>query len=229
MNEIMHVLFVEDELKIANFVQIGLKEQGFVVDYCDDGDLAYLKAMNNEYDAIVLDIMLPGKDGLFILKHLRREGRNIPVILLTARNELDDRLEGLNLGADDYIAKPFFVEELVARLHAVVRRSVGERQNLLSVGLLTLDRITREVTCQEQIVELTTREFNLLEYLMRSPGRVFTRTQILEHVWGYDFNPNTNVVDVCIQRIRKKLDRFNDSSWIESVRGVGYRFRNPEF
>ncbi|BAU63398.1 Two component Transcriptional regulator, Winged helix family [Stanieria sp. NIES-3757] len=228
MNEIMHVLFIEDELKIANFVQIGLKEQGFVVDYCDDGDLGYLKAMNNEYDAIVLDIMLPGKDGLFILKHLRREGKNVPVILLTARNELDDRLEGLNLGADDYIAKPFFVEELVARLHAVVRRSVGERQNLLSVGLLTLDRITREVTCEEQIVELTTREFNLLEYLMRSPGRVFTRTQILEHVWGYDFNPNTNVVDVCIQRIRKKIDRFNDSSWIESVRGVGYRFRNPE-
>ncbi|WP_041619977.1 response regulator transcription factor [Stanieria cyanosphaera] len=224
----MHVLFVEDELKIANFVQAGLKEQGFVVDYCDDGDLGYLKAINNEYDAIVLDIMLPGKDGLFILKHLRREGRNIPVILLTARNELDDRLEGLNLGADDYIAKPFFVEELVARLHAVVRRSVGERQNLLSVGLLTLDRITREVTCEEQMVELTTREFNLLEYLMRSPGRVFTRTQILEHVWGYDFNPNTNVVDVCIQRIRKKIDRFNDSSWIESVRGVGYRFRNPE-
>ncbi|AFZ35980.1 two component transcriptional regulator, winged helix family [Stanieria cyanosphaera PCC 7437] len=228
MNEVMHVLFVEDELKIANFVQAGLKEQGFVVDYCDDGDLGYLKAINNEYDAIVLDIMLPGKDGLFILKHLRREGRNIPVILLTARNELDDRLEGLNLGADDYIAKPFFVEELVARLHAVVRRSVGERQNLLSVGLLTLDRITREVTCEEQMVELTTREFNLLEYLMRSPGRVFTRTQILEHVWGYDFNPNTNVVDVCIQRIRKKIDRFNDSSWIESVRGVGYRFRNPE-
>lgn len=224
----MHVLFVEDELKIANFVQVGLKEQGFVVDYCDHGDLAYLKAMNNEYDAIVLDIMLPGKDGLFILKHLRREGRNVPVILLTARNELDDRLEGLNLGADDYIAKPFFVEELVARIHAVVRRSVGERQNLLSVGLLTLDRITREVTCEQQIVELTTREFNLLEYLMRSPERVFTRTQILEHVWGYDFNPNTNVVDVCIQRIRKKIDRFNDSSWIESVRGVGYRFRNPE-
>jgi DNA-binding response OmpR family regulator len=228
MNEVMHVLFVEDELKIANFVQVGLKEQGFVVDYCDHGDLAYLKAMNNEYDAIVLDIMLPGKDGLFILKHLRREGRNVPVILLTARNELDDRLEGLNLGADDYIAKPFFVEELVARIHAVVRRSVGERQNLLSVGLLTLDRITREVTCEQQIVELTTREFNLLEYLMRSPERVFTRTQILEHVWGYDFNPNTNVVDVCIQRIRKKIDRFNDSSWIESVRGVGYRFRNPE-
>lgn len=223
----MHVLFVEDELKIANFVQVGLKEQGFVVDYCDNGDLGYDRAMHNQYDVIVLDIMIPGRDGLSILKYLRRSGRNVPVILLTARNELDDRLEGLNLGADDYIAKPFFVEELVARMHAVVRRSTGDRQNLIAVGNLKLDRVTREVTCHEQAVELTTREFNLLEYLMRAPGRVFTRTQILEHVWGYDFNPNTNVVDVCIQRIRKKID-FADPSWIESVRGVGYRFRKPE-
>ncbi|NJR65192.1 MAG: response regulator transcription factor [Leptolyngbyaceae cyanobacterium CRU_2_3] len=224
----MHVLFVEDESKIANFVQAGLKEQGFVVDYCDNGDEGYLRASDHEYDVIVLDIMVPGKDGLSILKHLRRLGKNVPVILLTARNELDDRLEGLNLGADDYIAKPFFVEELAARIHAVVRRSVGERQNLLSVGTLKLDRITREVTCNQQVVELTSREFNLVEYLMRSPGRVFTRTQILEHVWGYDFNPNTNVVDVCIQRIRKKIDPIDEMSWIESVRGVGYRFRKPE-
>lgn len=225
----MHILFVEDEVKIASFVEAGLKEQGFVVDYCDNGDAGYVRALENKYDAIVLDIMVPGKDGLFILKHLRRSGRTVPVILLTARNELDDRLEGLNLGADDYIAKPFFVEELIARIHAVVRRSTGDRQNLLSVGAIKLDRITREVTCDHQAVELTTREFNLLEYLMRAPGRVFTRTQILEHVWGYDFNPNTNVVDVCIQRIRKKIDRPDEPSWIESVRGVGYRFRKPEF
>lgn len=222
----MHVLFVEDESKIANFVQAGLKEQGFVVDYCDNGNEGYIRAMDNEYDALVLDIMIPGKDGLAILKSLRQAGRNVPVILLTARNELDDRLEGLNLGADDYIAKPFFVEELVARIHAVVRRSSGDRQNLLCVGPLKLNRITREVTCDGQIVELTTREFNLLEYLMRSPGRVFTRTQILEHVWGYDFNPNTNLVDVCIQRIRKKIDSIGGLGWIESVRGVGYRFRD---
>lgn len=225
----MHILFVEDEAKIANFVQAGLKEQGFVVDYSDNGDEGYIRAMDYPYDVIILDIMVPGKDGLSILKQLRRSGRNVPVILLTARNELDDRLEGLNLGADDYIAKPFFVEELVARIHAVVRRSTGDRQNLLTVGPLKLDRITREVTCNQQGVELTTREFNLLEYLMRSPGRVFTRTQILEHVWGYDFNPNTNVVDVCIQRIRKKIDQIDELSWIESVRGVGYRFRKPEF
>ncbi|MBD2298995.1 response regulator transcription factor [Nostoc sp. FACHB-87] len=224
----MNVLFVEDEAKIANFVRAGLKEQGFVVDYCDNGDEGYLRAMDNEYDAIILDIMVPGKDGLSILKQLRREGRNAPVILLTARNELDDRLAGLNLGADDYIAKPFFVEELAARIHAVVRRSVGDRQNLLTVGSIKLDRITREVTCNQRAIELTSREFNLLEYLMRSPGRVFTRTQILEHIWGYDFNPNTNVVDVCIQRIRKKIEPIDETNWIESIRGVGYRFRKPE-
>lgn len=224
----MNVLFVEDEAKIADFVRAGLKEQGFTVDYCDNGNDGYSQALDNEYDAIVLDIMVPGKDGLSILKHLRREGRNTPIILLTARNELDDRLQGLNLGADDYIAKPFFVEELVARIHAVIRRSVGERQNFLAVGALKLDRITREVTCNRKAIELTTREFNLLEYLMRSPGRVFTRTQILEHVWGYDFNPNTNVVDVCIQRIRKKIDPINKEEWIESIRGVGYRFRQPD-
>jgi two-component system, OmpR family, response regulator len=233
----MHILFVEDEAKIANFVRAGLKEQGFVVDYCDNGDEGYTRALDNEYDALVLDIMVPGKDGLSILKNLRRKGQNVPVILLTARNELDDRLEGLNLGADDYLAKPFFVEELVARIHAVVRRSAGDRQNLVCVGPIKLDlrfaaalryRITREVTCNQHIVELTTREFNLLEYLMRSPGRVFTRTQILEHIWGYDFNPNTNVVDVCVQRIRKKIDSIGGAGWIESIRGVGYRFRQSE-
>jgi len=224
----MHVLYVEDEAKIASFVCAGLKEQGFLVDYCDNGDDGYYRALDNAYDVIILDIMVPGKDGLAILKSLRRSGRNIPVILLTARNELDDRLEGLNLGADDYLAKPFFVEELVARIHAVVRRVTGERQNILAVGAIKLDRITHQVSCHQQSVELTSREFNLLEYLMRSPGRVFTRTQILEHIWGYDFNPNTNLVDVCIKRIRKKLEAFNGNNCIESVRGVGYRFYKPE-
>jgi two-component system, OmpR family, response regulator len=224
----VNVLFVEDEAKIAEFVQAGLKERGFIVNYSDNGDEGYLLALDNEYDVIVLDIMVPGQDGLSILKQLRRQGKNTPVILLTARNELDDRLEGLNLGADDYIAKPFFVEELIARIYAVIRRTIGERQNFILVGSLKLDRITREVTCDRQAIELTTREFNLLEYLMRSPGRVFTRTQILEHVWGYDFNPNTNVVDVCIQRIRKKIDSVDSRSWIESIRGVGYRFRQSD-
>ena len=224
----MRVLFVEDEPKIANFVRTGLAEQGFVVDYCENGNEALALALDQDYDVLVLDIMVPGKDGLAILKQLRQSGRSTPVILVTARGELDDRLTGLNLGADDYITKPFFVEELVARIHAVVRRSVGERQNLLTVADLKLDRITREVSGQGHTIELTTREFNLLEYLMRSPGRVFTRTQILEHVWGYDFNPGTNVVDVCIQRLRKKIDGAGEPSHIENVRGVGYRFRAPE-
>ncbi len=228
----MNVLRLEDEARIASFVSQGLREQGFVVEACDNGTEGYALALERTYDVVLLDIMVPGMDGLAILKGLRGAEHTVPVILLTARNELDDRLAGLNLGADDYIAKPFYVEELVARIHAVVRRTSGERQNLLAVGPLRLDRITRDVTCGGHRVELTAREFNLLEYLMRSPGRVFTRTQILEHVWGYDFNPSTNVVDVAIQRLRKKLDSLlaplDDPSWIESVRGVGYRFRAPE-
>lgn len=227
----MRVLLVEDEAKIAKFVCAGFKEQGFVVDHCSDGTQGYALASSGNYDVIVLDIMLPGRDGLSILKGLRKEGNAIPVILLTARNELDDRIEGLSLGADDYLAKPFFVEELIARIQALLRRVSGERQNILAVGELRLDRIARVVTWCGETVDLTSREFNLIEYLMRSPGRVFTRTQILEHVWGYDFDPSTNVVDVCIQRIRKKIAtigaRVEGDSLIESVRGVGYRFRKP--
>jgi DNA-binding response OmpR family regulator len=225
----MKTLLVEDEKKIADFVCAGLREQGFVVDHCNNGNDGYDLASSGVYDVIVLDIMLPGRDGLSILKGLRKAGNATPVILLTARNELDDRIEGLNLGADDYLAKPFFVEELIARIHAMLRRISGERQNILAVGDLRLDRITREVTWQQQTVDLTGREFNLIEYLMRSPGRVFTRTQILEHVWDYDFDPSTNIVDVCIQRIRKKIGLTGEGeSPIESVRGIGYRFRKLE-
>ncbi|MDT8991947.1 response regulator transcription factor [Curvibacter sp. APW13] len=225
----MNILLVEDEPKIAAFVMAGFKEQGMLLDHCDNGNEGYERAMHGAYDAVVLDIMLPGRDGLSILKGMRRGGIATPVILLTARNELEDRIDGLHSGADDYLAKPFYVEELVARVQALVRRVSGERQNILAVGDLRLDRITREVTWKAQSVDLTGREFNLIEYLMRSPGRVFTRTQILEHVWGYDFDPSTNVVDVCIQRIRKKLSAIGvadgTESPIDSVRGVGYRFR----
>ena len=222
----MNILLIEDEKKIVDFVYCGFREQGFTVDHSGDGNEGFAKANSNEYDVIVLDIMLPGRDGLSILKALRKAGKTTPVLLLTARNELDDRVEGLNLGADDYLAKPFFVEELIARIHALQRRVSGERQNILAVGDLRLDRISREVHWHGQSVDLTGREFNLIEYLMRSPGRVFTRTQILEHVWGYDFDPSTNVVDVCIQRIRKKIGTTGNADLpIESVRGVGYRFR----
>jgi DNA-binding response OmpR family regulator len=176
----------------------------------------------------VLDIMLPGRDGLSILKALRDSGDSTPVILLTARNELDDRVKGLELGADDYIAKPFFVEELAARISALVRRAAGDRVNTLHIGNFVLDRMTREVSYRNQAVELTSREFTLLEYLMRSPDQVFTRGQILEHVWGYDFDPTTNVVDVCIKRLRAKIASIEGAdaeSPIESVRGAGYLFR----
>jgi DNA-binding response OmpR family regulator len=225
----MKVLLVEDEQKIAGFMSAGFKEQGFVVEHCDNGIDGYDRASVGSFDVIVLDIMLPGRDGLSILKALRKAGYVTPIIMLTARNELDDRIEGLSLGADDYLAKPFFVEELIARVMALLRRVSGERQNVLSVGEMRLDRISREVTWFGQSVDLSGREFNLVEYLMRSPGRVLTRTQILEHVWDYDFDPSTNVVDVCIQRIRKKLASIGadagGESPIESVRGVGYRFR----
>ena len=231
----MKVLLVEDEQKIADFVCAGLSSRGLEVTHCNDGHAGFERACREPFDAIVLDIMLPGRDGLSILKGLRAAGVPTPVILLTARNELGDRIEGLELGADDYLAKPFFVEELVARIHALRRRLAGDRQNTVQVGQLTLDRITRQVRggssghgCN---IELTTREFTLLEYLIRSPGQIFTRSQILEHVWGFDFDPSTNVVDVCIKRIRDKLASIDGdgkavASPIESVRGAGYRFRS---
>ncbi len=223
----MKVLIVEDEKQIAGFVKKGLEEQGFVVEWCADGNEAYRLATTQQYDAIVLDIMLPGRDGLSILENLRKQRHPVPVLLLTARSELDERVAGLNLGADDYMTKPFFVEELVARLHALVRRAAGERMSILQSGDLTVNLLTREVHVGEKPVRLTAREFNLLEYLMRSPGRVLTRTQILERVWGYDFDPSTNLVDVHIQRLRKKLACEGKESPIETLRGVGYRFRKP--
>jgi len=220
----MKVLLVEDEKSIAGFVQKGLAEQGFTVEVCHDGNTGYERATTGAYDVIVLDIMLPGRDGLSILRNLRERRNPVPVVLLTARSELNERLEGLNCGADDYLTKPFFVEELVARLHAVTRRG-GERTSILEHDGLSANLLTREVRVGGVAVELTTREFTLLEYLLRAPGRVFTRTQILEHVWGYDFDPATNLVDVHIQRLRKKLFAEDRERYIETVRGVGYRIR----
>jgi DNA-binding response OmpR family regulator len=221
----MNVLVVEDEKRIASFVRKGLEEQGFAVEISGDGDEAYRLASTRPYDAIVLDIMLPGRDGLSILRNLRQRRNTVPVILLTARAELDERVEGLNLGADDYLTKPFYVEELIARLHAIGRRAGGNPAPLLASGALRVNLVTREVHADGRPVELTGREFALLEYLMRAPGRVYTRTQILEHVWGYDFDPSTNLVDVHIQRLRKKLAPDGRERFIETVRGVGYRFR----
>ncbi len=221
----MKVLVVEDEKQIASFIRKGLEEQGFTVEWSDNGDEAYELVTSQQYDAVVLDIMLPGRDGLSILKNLRKQKNAVPVVLLTARSELDERLEGLNLGADDYLTKPFFVEELIARLHAVTRRASGDAMSILQQGDLHVNVITREVRRGEQAIELTPREFAVLEYLLRAPGRVYTRTQILEHVWGYDFDPSTNLVDVHIQRLRKKISPEDRDEFIDTVRGIGYRFK----
>jgi len=224
----MRILVVEDERKIAGFIRQGLEEHGFDVEVCGNGDDAYALATTRPYDALVLDIMLPGRDGLSILRGLREHKNVVPVILVTARTELNERIDGLNLGADDYLTKPFYVEELVARIHAVARRSKDSPAGLLRVDDLTVDLMQRHVRRGTREIELTAREFSLLERLMRMPGRVYTRTQLLEHVWGYDFDPETNLVDVNIRRLRRKIDEASETPLIETVRGVGYRIRKKE-
>lgn len=218
----MRILIVEDEKKIANFIRKGLIEVGFNPVLTHEGLEALHLALNERFDALVLDIMVPGKDGLSILKELREKRNTVPVILLTARGGPQDRIEGLNLGADDYLPKPFLIEELIARLRAVWRRHSGEGLSLMTVDDLTLNLTTRQVVRGVDTIELTTREFSLLEYLMRIPGRVCTRTQLCEHVWGYHFDPGTNLVDVAIQRLRKKVDDQHECKLITTVRGAGY-------
>lgn len=224
----MNILVVEDEKKLARFISKGLEEHGFAVTVTHNGDDAYALIGVEPFDLIVLDIMLPGRDGLSILKNLRDRKDTVPVILVTARSEANERVEGLRLGADDYIAKPFFMDELIARVQAVLRRTSGEQLSVLHAKDLTVNLMTREVSHGDEGLTLAPREFALLEYLIRSPGRVFTRSQILEHVWGYSFDPGTNVVDVCVQRLRTKIDAGRSESFIEAVRGVGYRFRKSE-
>lgn len=223
----MKILVVEDEKKLAGFVRKGLEEHGFAVTVRHHGDEAHALLRTESFDLVVLDIMLPGRDGLSLLRGLRERKNTVPVILVTARSDANERVEGLNLGADDYIAKPFYMDELLARVQAVLRRTSGDQLSVLHAGNLAVNLITREVVRGKEKITLPPREFGLLEYLMRSPGRVFTRSQILEHVWGYSFDPGTNLVDVCVQRLRASLDVEGQESFIGAVRGVGYRFRKP--
>ena len=216
---------LEDDPKLASLVRKGLEAQSFTVDFCEHGDEAFTLATTRSYDALVLDIMVPGRDGLSILRNLRERRITTPVVLITARSALNERLEGLNLGADDYLTKPFYIDELIARLHAVARRASGHAPTLLQHGELCVNLVSREVRYAETAVALTTREFALLTYLLRSPGQTFTRAQICEHVWNYHFDPGTNLVDVYVQRLRRKLSADEDSSPIETIRGVGYRAR----
>ena len=221
----MRILLAEDEKKIASFIRKALREAGHAVDEVHRGDEALELAKTTPYDVIVLDVMMPGRDGLSVLRVLRERRNPTPVLLLTARGEVSERIEGLNLGADDYMAKPFAMDELIARVNALTRRGSPERSTMLRVADLTVNLITREVTRAGKRIDLAVREFALLDYLMRSPGRVLTRTQICEHVWDHHFDTGTNVVDVYVQRLRRKIDDGHDVKLLHTVRGVGYVIR----
>src|SRR5579863_9585051 len=217
----MRVLVVEDDAKIASFVVNGLKQSGFAVDRCANGEEAHVMASATPYDAAIVDVMLPKLDGLSLIQMLRKEGVHTPVIILSARATVDDRIKGLQAGGDDYLTKPFAFSELLARVQALIRRSTNTTEpTRLVIGDLVLDLLNREVTRAGEKIDLQSREFALLEYLMRHAGRVVTKTMIMEHIWDYSFDPQTNVVDVLVCRLRNKIDK--DKEMIQTIRGVGY-------
>lgn len=219
----MRILVVEDEPGVAGFLEQGLKESGYVVDVARDGADGLEYALACEYDAIVLDIMLPKMNGLELLREVRSRRVKSPVLLLTARDGVDDRVRGLDVGADDYLVKPFAFPELLARIRALLRRPPLQTNGILQMGDLEMDAAKREVRRGGRLVELSPREFALLEFLLRHPNQVLSRTQILEHVWNFDYYSDTNVVDVYIGYLRRKLDREADPPLIQTVRGVGFR------
>jgi two-component system OmpR family response regulator len=223
----MRVLVIEDDSKIASFVVNGLKQNGFAVDPATDGEEGLSLARLVKYDAMVLDIMLPKIDGLSLLRKMRQEQIRTPVLILSARASVDDRVKGLQSGGDDYLTKPFAFSELLARVQALIRRAthVGETTRL-SVGDLSMDLLSREVLRAGRRIDLQSREFSLLELLMRNPGRAVTKTMILEQLWDYSFDPQTNVVDVLVHRLRAKVDKDSDSKLIQTIRGVGYVLRS---
>ena len=226
----MHVLVVEDEAQIADFISRGLSEQGYAVDVARDGEEAISWNEVAVFDAIVLDVMLPGPDGIEVCRTLRSKGLSTPILMLTARDSVEDRVTGLDSGADDYLVKPFAFVELLARLRALMRRESAVQGNVIRVGDLTLDTTTWEVSRNGLVIELTTKESRLIEYLMRHPNQVLTRTMISEHVWNYDFDNATNVIDVHIRNLRRKIDDPFPSKLIQTVRGAGYRVssRSPD-
>ncbi|HYJ81103.1 MAG TPA: response regulator transcription factor [Longimicrobiaceae bacterium] len=224
----MRILIVEDNPRIAGFLQKGLREEGYVVDTAADGDAAYTKATSQGFDAAVVDVMIPGRSGLELVRDLRAAGVALPVLLLTARDRTEDKVQGLDSGADDYLTKPFEFSELTARLRALLRRSGGPGSPaLLRAGELEMDPATREVRRGGEAVELTPKEFALLEFLLRNVDRPLSRATLMEHVWGIRFDPGTNIVDVCINSLRNKL-QDRDRGLIQTVRGVGYVVRAPE-
>jgi DNA-binding response OmpR family regulator len=224
----MRVLVVEDEVRLALLLKRGLEEEGYAVDTSGDGAEALWHATETEYDAIVLDIMLPGMDGLEVTRRLRAQRRWTPVLLLTARDAIDDRVVGLDAGADDYLVKPFSFAELAARVRALVRRGRVERPTVLEAGDLRLDPARRRAWRGEVELDLSPKEFALLELFLSHPGEVLTRTRILEHVWDFAYDPSSNVVDQYIGYLRRKIDRPFGRDDLETVRGAGYRLRDPK-
>lgn len=218
----MRILVVEDEAKVASFIRKALEEESYAVDVCGDGATGLDLGQGDTYDLIVLDIMLPGMTGLEVLKGLRTARIKTPVLLLTALSKVDQKVKGLDAGADDYLTKPFAIDELLARVRALLRRGTGEAAGVLQVDDLVLNPSTREVTRGGQRIELTAKEYALLEYLMRNAGRVLTRPMIAEHVWNQDFDTFTNVIDVYMNYLRNKIDRGRPRALIQTVRGSGY-------
>lgn len=221
----MRVLVVEDEKKTAAFIRKALQAEGFAVDVCHHGDEALAAPRVTPYDAIVLDIMLPGRDGLSVLRQWRKQHQATPVLLLSARGEVNERVEGLDSGADDYLAKPFALVELIARVRALTRRGADNKSPVLKVADLTLDTVSHQAERRGVGIELTAREYRLLEFLMRSAGRLCGRMMLLEKVWDYDFDPGTNLVDVYIKRLREKIDAPFEPKLLHTVRGTGYVLR----
>ncbi|MBI5688718.1 MAG: response regulator transcription factor [Verrucomicrobia bacterium] len=221
----MRILIAEDERKVAAHIRNTLRQHGFTVDVVHRGDEALEMAQLAPYDTLVLDVMMPGRDGLSVLRLLRERRITTPILLLTARGEVSERVEGLRLGADDYLAKPFALEELVARVEALTRRASGRGLTVLQTADLVMNLVSREVTRAGRRIELHPREYALLECLLQSPGRVLTRAQIIERVWDYHFDTGTNVVDVYVQRLRRKIDDDFEPKLLQTVRGIGYVLR----
>jgi two-component system OmpR family response regulator len=226
MIALMRALLVEDDDTIAGFVERGLREAGFAVDWFADGEAGFEAAIGQPYDVAVVDLMLPKRDGLSLIDEIRKRGVETPVLILSARRSVDDRVRGLQAGGDDYLTKPFAFAELLARVQALVRRaSRAPEPTTLTVDDLVLDLLSRRVRRGEQPIELRPREFALLEYLMRNAGKVISKTMILSHVWDYSFDPQTNIVDVLVSRLREKIDRRFEKKLLHTVRGVGYVIR----
>ena len=222
----MHALIIEDDKAIADFIARGLREAGFAVDVASNGTDGLDAALTQNPDVAIVDVMLPGRDGLSVIDELRKQGRTTPVLILSAKRSVDDRVRGLQAGGDDYLTKPFAFAELLARVQALVRRaSRTPEATTLTVADLTMDLLSRRVARAGQPIELRPREFALLEYLMRNAGKVVSKTMILSHVWEYNFDPQTNIVDVLVSRLRDKIDKPFESKLLQTVRGVGYVIR----